>query len=203
MSEITLNNEVLNLLLTHNNDAIVMIDSEGLIKYQSPSCQNLLGYSPSEILGTQGATYYHPDDMEMFTVKLNECLSNPGKPIFYPSRVKHRNGDFLWCEGTMTNFLEHPDAKCIIGNFRDINEKKKYTDELESKINQLKKVSWEQSHLVRAPLANILGAIDLLSESKEIDPIVISNLKASAAQFDQVIRKIVNTANQDHRPEDK
>lgn len=200
MSEENLNFKILKLLLTHNNDAIVTIDHEGIVQYQSPSCKQLLGYEDDELVGTQGTDYYHPDDMPMFGLKLEECLSNPEKPIFYPGRVKHKDGYFMWCEGTMTNFLENKDAQCIIGNFRDISEKKTFIEELDLRISQLKKISWIQSHLIRSPLTNILGIVSLLGDEHNVDENtkkeIIDMLKVSANQLDEVIRKTVNLANE-------
>lgn len=87
-------------------------------------------------------------------------------------------------------------------------DRKKFEDELRirkekaelethQKDESLKKVASDQSHLVRAPLANVLGLIALLEQteitgdSKEL----LSMLKQSANQLDTVIKNIVMTAN--------
>lgn len=110
-------------------------------------------------------------------------------------------------------------AKVIVGSGGDDNtlvhaaifkvvDRKKFEDELRlrkkkaeletlQKDETLKKVASDQSHLVRAPLANVLGLIALLEQtemngdSKEL----LSMLKESANQLDTVIRNIVITAN--------
>lgn len=83
--------------------------------------------------------------------------------------------------------------------FEDELRLKKKKAELETlqKDETLKKVASAQSHLVRAPLANVLGLIALLEQngtsgdSKEL----LDMLKESANQLDTVIKNIVITAN--------
>lgn len=110
-------------------------------------------------------------------------------------------------------------AKVIVGSAKDDNtlvhaaifkvvDRKKFEDELRfrkkkaeletlHKDEALKKVASDQSHLVRAPLANMLGLIALLEqtemngEAKEL----LSMLKESADQLDTVIKNIVSVAN--------
>jgi PAS domain S-box-containing protein len=48
--------------------------------------------------------------------------------------------------------------------FNDISERKTYVNTLEQQNNILKEISWIQSHVVRAPLARLLGLFDLLKE---------------------------------------
>jgi signal transduction histidine kinase len=59
----------------------------------------------------------------------------------------------------------------------------------------LKDISWTQSHVVRAPLANLLGFIYLLEENIETglsDQELIEHIAASARRLDEIIRDIVS-----------
>lgn len=89
-----------------------------------------------------------------------------------------------------------------------VTHRKKYEDELlkkktvaeeesQQKARALQEVAFYQSHLVRAPLANILGLANLLTpdNSEEDTRSIISLLKESAAQLDAVIKKIVGKTN--------
>lgn len=84
--------------------------------------------------------------------------------------------------------------------FEDELRMRKEKAELETlqKEESLKKVASEQSHLVRAPLANVLGLIALLeqAELKGNSSELIVMLKDSANQLDTVIKSIVTTANE-------
>jgi len=77
----------------------------------------------------------------------------------------------------------------------DITEIKKYTNAIEEQNKKLKEIAWLQSHIVRAPLARMMGLINLLrdndldiSEHREF----LIHLAASADELDSVIRGITN-----------
>ncbi len=60
---------------------------------------------------------------------------------------------------------------------------------------RLKELVWMQSHVVRRPLANILGALELIkSDESRYTPEYVSILDESAKELDTVIRNIVKAA---------
>lgn len=80
---------------------------------------------------------------------------------------------------------------------KDITENTKYVKAIEEQNKKLKEIAWMQSHGVRAPLAKILGAVDLLMHdtagclpSNE----VLSWVNISAKELDVVIHDIVKKA---------
>ncbi len=76
----------------------------------------------------------------------------------------------------------------------DITEKKKSTETIKNQNERLKNIAWTQSHVVRAPLARILGIIDMLEQENlnEIDRNEMQkNIVTSAKELDQIIRDIV------------
>lgn len=77
----------------------------------------------------------------------------------------------------------------------DITEKQDYLSTIETQNKKLKNIAWTQSHLVRAPLARLLGIINLLEmepdNTKEI-PFLIEQIKVSGNELDQIIQEIVN-----------
>lgn len=77
---------------------------------------------------------------------------------------------------------------------RLLNEQiQKRAAELEETNNELRKIAWMQSHLVRAPLARILGLIDILHDNDDtVDTVeILSKIKESSIELDSVIREIV------------
>lgn len=77
---------------------------------------------------------------------------------------------------------------------RDITEMKKHLETIENQNRKFMDISWTQSHLVRAPLANIIGIAALLRSSSscpEKDEL-IDHLESSALKLDEVVRKITD-----------
>ena len=56
-----------------------------------------------------------------------------------------------------------------------------------------KTIAWQQSHTLRAPLANILALSNLIKNGENI-PEIIGMLEQEAIRLDQIIVKIVKTA---------
>jgi PAS domain S-box-containing protein len=77
---------------------------------------------------------------------------------------------------------------------RDISGIKSHQKAIQLQNDKLKEIAWTQSHLVRAPLAKIMGAIELLSnsdaESEEERKALIQILDQSSAELDKIIREI-------------
>jgi PAS domain S-box-containing protein len=83
---------------------------------------------------------------------------------------------------------------------RDITSRKKNENEITEKINQLKEITWFQSHELRRPLANIMGLVELmkitpLHRTDELQEIIVQ-LEKSSQQLDSVVRLIVEKSSQ-------
>ncbi|MBE9602253.1 PAS domain S-box protein [Pedobacter sp. MC2016-24] len=87
--------------------------------------------------------------------------------------------------------------------FVDVTEQKKIQAKqnmqmkmIEKQNEQLKKISWIQSHEVRAPLSNILGLVKLAKENEDDSSCsgIIDLLEQEAIKLDNVVRKITEQA---------
>jgi len=81
---------------------------------------------------------------------------------------------------------------------RDITDQHKYTEMIEKQNEQLKNISYIQSHEVRAPLSRILGLVALFDQQNTalLNAEIINKLTASAAELDEVVKKITSYAQQ-------
>ncbi len=64
--------------------------------------------------------------------------------------------------------------------------------QIDSQNERFKDISWMQSHVLRAPVATIMGLLELLQDdelSGEILPI-ISRLKNAASSLDTIVREM-------------
>ena len=118
------------LLVENSLDIISLIDYDGRIMYMSPSIKRLTGYTDKEMTGKQGFDLIHPDDVEggeKFRLSLIEMPSVPGNSTF---RLKHKNGGYIWVEGTVTNMLNDENVKAFVLNYHDITQRKKAEENL-------------------------------------------------------------------------
>jgi light-regulated signal transduction histidine kinase (bacteriophytochrome) len=58
--------------------------------------------------------------------------------------------------------------------------------------NKMQEIAWQQSHVVRAPLATLMGLVNLLEETSTDNRQheILQHIKATATQLDDVIRSI-------------
>jgi two-component system sensor kinase FixL len=65
----------------------------------SPAVERLLGYKPSEIIGTPGYDLFHPDDADNLITRA-ESVSYRGGLYTNVYRYRHREGHYVWLETT-------------------------------------------------------------------------------------------------------
>ena len=122
--ELTKSEKKFRALVEDIADAISLHDENGNVLYQSPATERILGYMIEETRKMKTSDFYHPDDMPDVLARLKKVLDNPGKPIFRISRMKHKDGRYIWTEGSTTNLLADVNVKAIVANYRDITERK-------------------------------------------------------------------------------
>jgi DNA-binding XRE family transcriptional regulator len=83
----------------------------------------------------------------------------------------------------------------MIGSMQDITDHVQQVREIEEQNNQLKQISWIQSHKVRGPLARILGITALIGdENLSVDEKAefTADLKIAAQELDKILEDIVS-----------
>ena len=111
-------------LTEQGSDMKTLSTPTGRTFYVSPTVKKILGYGEQEFIDTV-PELMHPDDLSEFVERRSAALDKPGKSFFVQARLKHKNGSWRWCEGTITNMLDEPAVAGFVANFRDITAKKK------------------------------------------------------------------------------
>lgn len=99
----------------------------------------------------------------------------------------------LWMHYTIMPVYQEGVRKGICINGRDITDYKIYVQTIELQNAKLRDISWTQSHMVRAPLARIMGLNLLLRTSGDAveRENLLNLLDLSCQEMDNVVRKIV------------
>ena len=124
-------------LVQQLSDIVVVIDPNTRIQYATPSCQEILGYSPEDMMGNFGLEYVHPEDVAYLTAEMDN-LSDRESEILAPVefRVRHKNGHWVHFEAKATNLLHTPSVGGIVITARDITERRR----LEAQFFQAQKM---------------------------------------------------------------
>lgn len=138
-------------LVENGNDVIFILNTDAEPSYISPSIENVLGYTQEEAYSLDLMETIHPDDVDIIYTDLKLCFDKPGQPIeVRPARMKHKNGEYRWMGGTITNMLHDPNINGIVDNFRDITERvkaeekiQKAKDQYQSLVQTIDGIVWE------------------------------------------------------------
>jgi light-regulated signal transduction histidine kinase (bacteriophytochrome) len=82
---------------------------------------------------------------------------------------------------------------------RDVTETFKHMNAIEKQNEKLREIAWIQSHVVRAPLARMMGIVHLIGELQIASPeceTLLKYLMDSGRELDVIIHDIVNKSNQ-------
>jgi PAS domain S-box-containing protein len=99
-------------------------NSEGKFIYGSPSITKILGYELHEFIGKQFVNFVHSSSIQSLNENIELILQIPGSSFNFQYQLLHKNGEPIWCEGTVTNMLHDKSIQAYVSNFVDISEKK-------------------------------------------------------------------------------
>jgi len=117
-------------LVQRSSDMAVIFALDGTIKYASPAVR-LLGYEPDDLIGTNSFDLCHPDDVEMARESIPTILAELGSSMTHELRVRDACGSYRWIEEVLTNHVDDPAIRGVVGNLRDITERKESALELD------------------------------------------------------------------------
>jgi hypothetical protein len=81
----------------------------------------------------------------------------------------------------------------VKGTIQDVTEQRLYIQKIQTQNQRLKDIAWIQSHKVRAPVASILGLVQLFNTEHPGDPInteILQGVTEAAVTLDAVIKEI-------------
>jgi PAS domain S-box-containing protein len=123
--EIIIKNENRFRSLIEKSTGVKMLSNvNGEFIYGSPSVTKVFDYSVEEFLHKSAFTFFHPDDLPDLMKNRAIILGIPGGSFSFQYRLLHKNGSWIWCEGTLTNMLHEPGINAFVSNFNDISERK-------------------------------------------------------------------------------
>ena len=171
--------------------------------FSSGVAHQLLGYPEDEFVDLSGDFYkkiIHPDDYHIMVETIKKIMqSQDGEIIEMTLRVRRSDGYYIWVNSRQMIYQRSPDGKVcsIIREVEDVTKLVELRSELEQKVQQLKIISYKNSHLLRSPVASIIGLVDLIEEhsvSSEHNKQILHFLKEAITKLDEVIHEINDAA---------
>jgi len=107
-------------IIENNYDIITLINADFKVFYRSPSATRIMGWTDEELKDANGIQNIHPDDLPNTIGIIQKLKEAPGRSVNVSFRNRHKNGNYLWVEGSITNLLHDKNIKAFVFNFRDI-----------------------------------------------------------------------------------
>ena len=184
--------QMFNSLTVGCSDAVFIVEvSTGLIFFANQAACKLIGYEEIELVGMHQTQLHPPEDLEYVSIKFKEFTnSDKYKETFV--NVLHKSGNIIPVKITSANLFNYEGRTFIAGFFKDMTPQK-----------NLREIAFHQAHIVRAPLANIMGIIDHIENknipAKDMD-FFLKTIMSEAHKLDNSLRDVVNKT---YFPEDK
>ena len=117
-------------LVQNSSDAILLLDREAVVTYQSPSSERMFGYPAGALVGRSVEDLCHPDDLLRAQSGLLDVLASPGVSRRLELRLRRRAGGWLDAEAVVNNLQSDPNVRATVVTVRDVSERKQFEMQL-------------------------------------------------------------------------
>lgn len=162
--------------------------------YVNEAFTRMTGYEYSEVMGKSPRILQGEKIGEVEMNRLKTAIKQ-NEPCQVEMISHTKSGEELWLHFSITP-IAGPEGGFTHWVFieRDITEQRNHTRAIENQNLRLKEIAWMQSHVVRAPLARMMGFINLINSNKDpelTNKDLLPYVLDSAKELDGIIREIV------------
>jgi PAS domain S-box-containing protein len=202
------------------------VDKYWTMEFVSDGCQELIGYSPEQIVGNREVAFadlIHPDDVHLVAETVATGLRNRA-PFRMVYRIRSGDGKQKWVwEQGIGVFTETGEVAALEGFLTDITERKRAEEEiqelntdLERRVEErteqlaeanreLEAFSYSVSHDLRAPLRGIDGFTRIMEEDYagalgEEGRRCLGLVRKNAQQMGRLIDELLNFSRLNRQP---
>ena len=192
--------ETKKLLENSNIYYLIAVDMNSNYSYLNNRYSRIFEPIHGSLIGKHYSVTIHKDDLEICKTVSAQAFAKPDK--IFPAIIRKfdSKGGYVitqWEYKAMWNDQGEPAGIFCIGH--DITQYMQASTDLKNTKATLTKtkvtleqIAYIQSHVIRKPIANIMG-LSLLLETMDVDPElvnIINMIKDSAEELDQVIRNV-------------
>ena len=109
-------------MISNISDVIGIIGLDGFVKYKSSNVEKWFGWQPQDLVGTDGFSNVHPDDLERIQQEFVTILEKENLTTKVEFRYKCKDGSYKPVELNAINLTHDPIINGILLNYHDITE---------------------------------------------------------------------------------
>jgi PAS domain S-box-containing protein len=204
------NQETLRTIANYTYDWEYWVGADGVLKWVSPSCEKVTGYTDAEFMADQDllARIVHLEDAALFANHL-ERVRTEGEPTGnFDFRIIHRSGGVIWINHRCLSIFR-PDGTSLgrrVSN-RDITQRKQIEEEREKlqiqlthaqKMESVGRLAGGVAHDFNNMLSVILGYTELAMRSHPTGEIhaELQEIEKAARRSADIVRQLLAFARQ-------
>jgi PAS domain S-box-containing protein len=164
------------------------------ILYVNTAFVQMTGYNKEELIGRTPRTFMQHEVNRPALIKLYRAVKKQ-LPCDIEVVDVNKSGQEYWVSMNVSPVTDSTgEVTHWISIQRDITESKRYLKAIEEQNKKLKEIAWIQSHVVRAPLARVMGLVELLKQQTpgEETDLLLQHLSSSAKDLDAIIIDIAD-----------
>jgi len=194
-------------LIERSAEGISLFDTEANILYESPSNKRIHGYESWEMEGKNLFDFCHEDDLARALPRFENLAKAPGIVETEIVRFKHKEGHWIYLEGTVINATDDPRVGALVNNFREVTGRLEAERELRRAKDAAEEAQRLQQHFLtnlshefKTPLTLIRGPLMDLAEGR-IDsvntPEILSRVLRNVDRLSGLITELVDLSRLD------
>jgi PAS domain S-box-containing protein len=169
-------------------------DEQDRITFWSRGAEQLLGYSPAEVIGRRleslaGEAMFGP-------AKFADSPKSPAQKPQVTTWLRHKNGARFWCSLSCDAFQSAPGETVFVTFLTDLTERKLQEDNLRTSNDHKDRLLANVSHELRTPLSAILLWSQLFEEQPVVDPTQLKEgmevIRKSACEQRELIEDLID-----------
>jgi diguanylate cyclase (GGDEF)-like protein/PAS domain S-box-containing protein len=124
-------NDVYKRLAENMSDMVALHTADGRFLWISPSVERILGYSPTELVGTNPYDLFHPDDVDSIRNRTHQPAMTGDGNILIRYRIRRSCGEYIWFE-TLTQPIRNDRGEIteLHTTSRNVTEQRQLEDAL-------------------------------------------------------------------------
>lgn len=165
-------------LIENAQDLISIVGLDGIVRFQSPSSQTVLGYTPEQLVGRNALELIHPEDLPLVQAALARAFQEPDRPSTVEYRFRHADGSWRMLE-SIGRQLSGENPPVVVVNSRDETEHHRLEDQFRQsqKMEAIGQLAGGVAHDFNNLLTVIQGNAALLLDAGDL-----SEANAAAAR---------------------
>ncbi len=180
-------------------DLVWLKDKEGIYLACNPKFEELYGATEEDIVGKSDYDFVSKELADFFRRNDANAVAM-GKPTVNEEELTFASDGHKELVETIKTPMFDEDGRLIgvLGVARDITQRARFSSAIQEQNAQLRNIAWMQSHVVRAPLTNLMGLVEILKDHQGLHDQageiknILHLVMNSAHELDEIIKQIVD-----------